>query len=491
MLAAIFVVSRLIYFGLGVRPDSSPLYLFLQYLDPVLLKHSLWESLFYLREQPPGFNLYLGLLLKFVGEDHISVFVGLHWLLGLGLGFSLFALMLDLQIARGIALLVTAVFLVSPITVLYENWLFYAFPVTALLGISAWALYLFLRDRRMLHAVLFFSCLFLVAAIRGSYHLVWFLLIAVGLLIAARSDWRKIVIAAGVPGLLLTAIYVKSFVMFGDVVIGAQVFAKMNYAAMVQAQVNPEFLRNLVKKGTISPILLMPAYVPSIEIHAPLVPRPALTGHPALDQARKTGGAVNWNSVWMARIGEKFYRDARVVRSLYPGLFFRQLVRNVQYYFYPADYTYPFYPFMPGRSKDAIRLQGILRWYDFLTTGVFNNSEQFWYDFLTTGVFNNSERFWITWLVLPACLLTGIVEVVGWIIKQAFDNPAMNARQITILFALFNIGYCAAATILLSVSDQNRYRDEVSALYAILLGLLLNAAWRLWQMSRARPLPSH
>ena len=470
VLAAIFVVSRLIYFGVGVRPDPSPLSNFWQYLDPELLRHSLWQSLLYLREQPPGFNLFLGVILKLFSQDGASVFIIVYWLLGLALGFSLFALMVDLHVRRPIALLVTGGFLVSPVTVLYENWLLYSFPVSALLGISAWALYRFLRDRHSSHAAIFFCCLFLVASIRGIYHLLWFLLIAAALIVVARSDWRKIVLAGGLPAVLLTAIYAKSFVLFGDFIIGSQTFAKTGYADIVQTQVTPEFLRNLADKGTISGILLLPAEISEIERYAPFVPQPALTGHAALDQVRKSSGEVNWNSLWMAQIAEKLYKDARIVTKLYPDLYFNQLVHNFKVYLWPADYTYPFLPHLRGRASDAVRLIGILKWYDCLTTGIFD----------THG------HPWITLLVLPACVLVGIIELLAWLRKRAFDSQIVNARKITILFALFNIGYCGAVTIMLVKGDQNRYRDEVSALYAILLGLLLTAVWQRTKMFRAR-----
>jgi hypothetical protein len=137
---------------------------------------------------------------------------------------------------------------------------------------------------------------------------------------------------------------------------------------------------------------------------------------------------------------------------------------------WPADYTYPFLPHLRGRASDAARLNGILKWYDCLTTGIFD----------TDG------HPWITLLVLPACVLLGIIELLAWLRKRAFDSQIVNARKITILFALFNIGYCGAVTILLVKGDQNRYRDEVSALYAILLGLLLNAVWQRTKMFRAR-----
>jgi uncharacterized membrane protein YqjE len=58
--------------------------------------------------------------------------------------------------------------------------------------------------------------------------------------------------------------------------------------------------------------------------------------------------------------------------------------------------------------------------------------------------------------------------------RQPLDDPA----GITLLFIVFQIVYLVVVVVLFSESDQNRYRVEVSAYFAVLLGLLLTAVWR-------------
>ena len=60
LIAAVFAASRIIYWLIGVRFDIVPLTFYQQYIDPALLKHDLWRSIFYLEQQPPTFNAYLG-----------------------------------------------------------------------------------------------------------------------------------------------------------------------------------------------------------------------------------------------------------------------------------------------------------------------------------------------------------------------------------------------------------------------------------------------
>jgi len=78
LLLALFVVSRIVYYLLGVRFDARPILNFFQFIDPELLKHRLLESLYYLHVQPPGFNLYTGIVLKlfpdaYPAEDQIRL----------------------------------------------------------------------------------------------------------------------------------------------------------------------------------------------------------------------------------------------------------------------------------------------------------------------------------------------------------------------------------------------------------------------------------
>src|SRR5579862_1145849 len=64
LLAAVFVVSRLAYYLAGVRFDARPVLHYFQFVDPELLKHRLIESMYYFHVQPPGWNLYAGIVLK-------------------------------------------------------------------------------------------------------------------------------------------------------------------------------------------------------------------------------------------------------------------------------------------------------------------------------------------------------------------------------------------------------------------------------------------
>jgi hypothetical protein len=462
LLALVFALSRAVYLALGVRPDTTPIGLYLQYIDPVLLRNHLWQSLLYLREQPPGFNLYLGLVLKSPVHPE-AIFLVIHLLMGLALAFSLLAVMMRLGVAGWLAFLLAALFTASPITVLYENWIFYEYPVMVSLIVAAWALERYIRAARFRDALIFFLSLAVVASVRGVFHLSWFLLLAAALLWITRDHWRRGLCAAAVPALLLLAFYAKNYVMFGDLVPG-QVYKKMNYADMVQQQAPREAIERLKREGRIGGILEIPAVVTETPNYAKLVKQPPPTGIPLLDMPLKSTGADNWNSIWTARVADAYYRDAQVVARECPGLLWKQVRVNLRTYLRPATEVFPF-----DEAHNAKCLRPFLDCYERITAGELVSEADADPD--------QGPMAWLTLVLVPACLAAGLVIAVRAFSNRAGWTPESRARCAAILFLLFNIAYDSAVTILFSTSDHNRYREEVAPLYIVLLGLLVTASW--------------
>src|SRR5271165_3335679 len=94
-----FVSSRCLYYWLGVRFDTENLDFYWQIIDPVLLRDDLWRSLFYLRAQLPGFNLYLGLMIHLFPSHLTAAFHMSYLALGLALGICLFLLLDRLRLS--------------------------------------------------------------------------------------------------------------------------------------------------------------------------------------------------------------------------------------------------------------------------------------------------------------------------------------------------------------------------------------------------------
>src|ERR1700735_2294668 len=118
LLAMVFAVSRLGYYLLGVRFDARPVLHYYQFADPELLKHRLFESLFYLHVQPPGWNLYTGMVLKSFPASYPVIFQVIHLCLGLAICWSIYHLMRISGVSRWLAFTLAVWFIVSPGVVL-------------------------------------------------------------------------------------------------------------------------------------------------------------------------------------------------------------------------------------------------------------------------------------------------------------------------------------------------------------------------------------
>src|SRR5690349_11084524 len=169
-LLLLYAASRAAYYALGVRFDMRPLSRFFQIIDPELLKHRLIESLCYLHTQPPGFNLYTGVMLKLFPDHYATAFHVLYVILGGAVCCLLYHLMRVCGVHAVIAFALAAWFIVSPAVVLFENFFLYEFLLVFLLLGSAAALHHFFQTGRTVYAAAFFLCLFSLLLIRNHFH---------------------------------------------------------------------------------------------------------------------------------------------------------------------------------------------------------------------------------------------------------------------------------------------------------------------------------
>jgi len=93
LIGLIFLLSRVLYFLAGVCMELEPLQYYNQFIDPLLLKNDLWRSLFYLKEQPPLFNLFLGIGLKLFPQSAGLFYQVTFWAIALASSLCLFSLM--------------------------------------------------------------------------------------------------------------------------------------------------------------------------------------------------------------------------------------------------------------------------------------------------------------------------------------------------------------------------------------------------------------
>ena len=203
LLVAVFILSRVVYARRGVRFDAQTLEYAEQFLDPALLRNRLGESLVYLHCQPPLFNFYLGLVLKAFPGREVVAYAFLHRLLGLGMGWAVFALLRRFGVSSLLSALLVSWFLVSPACVLYENYLFDTYLITGLLAFSALFFHRFASSGRRADAVVLYLLLAAVVFTRNVFHLAWYLLVVLWLFLRFPARRKRVLAAAALPTALV------------------------------------------------------------------------------------------------------------------------------------------------------------------------------------------------------------------------------------------------------------------------------------------------
>jgi hypothetical protein len=252
LLILIFIVSRVVYYLLGVRFDASGLTEYLQFINVDLLRHHLLQSLYYLHFQPPGYNLFLGIVLQMFPYTYGAVFHAINLIFGAAITCFLFCLMRSLGVRVRLALIMTVFFCLSPAVVLYENWILYDYQITFFLALGAVFLFRFIKYCNAMNAIGFLSCQLWLVMIRNQYHLIYFVVICVLLFYFAKRNRQLVACIGSVLVILVLALYMKNLLLFGR--FASSTWMDMNLALLTTHQLTPEERNLFVSQGKLSPL---------------------------------------------------------------------------------------------------------------------------------------------------------------------------------------------------------------------------------------------
>jgi hypothetical protein len=468
-LAGAFAASHLFYYLLGIRFDDTSLLWFWQFLDPELLRHKLLESVFYLHGQPPLFNLFLGLVLKAAPAASRFVFQGVYLAFGAGLYLSLYGLQRRLGVSRGVAFAVSTAFLISPSFVLYEHWLFYTFPVAALIALAALLFYEVAARRRSWAAVAFFVVLFLICATRHIFHPAYYLLVAGALGAFCAGNRRKIIIAAALPFALLLSIYVKNYVVFGQFT--ASTWTGMQFMQMTGYFLTPAERRELEAAGRISPATAVPTFSELSRYPAAYAEVGRLENVEALRQVHKSTGPPNYNHLAYVAISERYGKDSWAVLRHKPHTYLKALARSWFVYFKStSDYASGLH--FLDETGNLSRLAAVGDVYDHVFYG------KYYFGPLATRLlaragFNVAEFALYPYLViwLPVLFYYGARFALK---RGGAAAPGLGgAQRLTLAFICFNILWVGLAATMLGWAESNRMRFLSDPLAAALAGVFV------------------
>lgn len=465
-------MSWIAYFAAGVRFDASTFPGYMQFIDDELLQTRLLESIWYWHAQPPGLNLLVGVAYRLFGDGAPTFLSLLFHGLGFVAALGLFALTLRLTGTRVAAYLCTALVVMSPGFVLYENWLMYTFLEVVLLVASAVALYKTLDRRSTAWAVALFTMLAVLVLTRGFFHLGWLVLV-VAYVTWAAPDRLSVLRAAVVPVAVVTLWYAKNLFYFGTFA-GSTMFG-LGLSNIGTLLVTRADLSRLVEERIVSPLALVSRYDDALVLFDA---KNDPTGIPVLDRARKSTGHFNFNYRPLVEINQQYARDSFAVIRQYPATYVRGLLISNKLFFSPSSMNGYF------SAQNLTAVKPFERVFNPLFYGVAadpGHIAQPHFGFDTQRLLEVNPSVWLAaWSALVVVL--GCLRIRPAVLNRTSED---RAGLITLGYVLFVMLYVYALGTLVELGENYRYRFVAEPLFLAAAALIatdcvrsLRSRWR-------------
>jgi hypothetical protein len=476
LLCAVYFVSRVVYYQLGVRFDSGGLSGYLQFIDEELLRHNLLQSLFYLHWQPPGYNLFLGIFIKLFPTTYGAALHAVHLVFGASIMCCVYYCMRSLKAGALLSFVITSVFIVSPGIVLFENFVFYEYQLAFLLVVSAALLFHSFKHRSKVSAIGFLLCQFWVVIVRNQYHLVYFVAVFLLLVYFTKHNRKLVSIAGSVLLALILSLFFKNLVLFGK--FASSTWIEMGMGPLLLYQMTPQERDPLLAQGKLSgawyaeinaPYFLNGVCIGGIPISSfkPYITMPPKTGIPILDQEFKSSGYVNYNHRGYLEAQKLYVNDLKCIMRECPKAYLRSVAIAWYTYFLPAG-DFPFF------TRNLPHIKKIERFFDSFLLGQFKYTE---IRRSLREMYSNGEYFSILFhtgfflvIGLPMLFLFGLLFLYRRVRQRTLDLP----QALLMGFILFNIFYGTATANFLSSYENNRYRFPMDGLFLVLFALAVD-----------------
>jgi hypothetical protein len=335
-----FAGSRVVFWLAGVRFDMTALTAGSEQLLAVrLLKGELITSVWYLHSQPPLFNLYCGLILHLPGGLQRPVAWGTFMAIGLSLVIATYLLLVELRVSSTLALIVALLLVVSPAQILYENWLFYAYPSAAALALAGLFCARYLRTHSWPSGLGFFSCVCALALMDSIFQPIWVLAVLVLMAIVVRSRLRQVLAVAAVPVLVLSGWVAKDAVLFGTFTTSSWIGMNLANLTLVPAARSGQ-LKVLVGEGKLSRLALVGPWK-GVAAYVPRFVPERHTGVAALDDRFGNPARPNFNNIAYVRVSSLLLADDLRYIELEPGDYLHNVGIGAGVWLTPTD-QYPF-----------------------------------------------------------------------------------------------------------------------------------------------------
>ncbi|MFN8412129.1 MAG: hypothetical protein U0Z26_07060 [Anaerolineales bacterium] len=326
----VFILSRFAYYQQGIRFQGETYKGYWQFIEETLLKTDLTRNVFYLHSQPPLFNLFTGIILQLFPTSNEVAFKVIYYFAGLILAVSIYFLGNALGFRSTTSAILSSIFIISPSSILYENWLSYAYPLATMLTLSGVFLYRYVKAKKTSDGIYFFLLLATISLTWGLFHLIWVLAFAIIFLIIFKFNFKTIAISIFIPILLTVSWYTKNLVLYGEFT--ASSWAGMNLANITTFRLSQKERKQLQKEGILSNFAtIIPFRNPDVYLKFIKIEK---TGVPILDDSLKRNKPPSF-SIYSS---VTFYlKDAITVIRIHPIQYVQSILQANYIYFHSTQ----------------------------------------------------------------------------------------------------------------------------------------------------------
>ncbi len=458
LIVSFYILSRLAFAASGIRFDMTLLDLAWQNLDVVSLQNDLARSVFYQHSQPPLFNFLLGVVLKLFPESYPVVFELMFHVCGLVIFFLLFKILRHFEFGSWGALAIAAIFSISPEAILYENWLFYTWPIATLLTFATYVLLRYQATRLPRYAALFILSIAVLCLTRSMFHLVYLgLCLALVLSIRTTSQRRRTIGMFSVCSLgVVGSVYLKNLLIFGffgtSSWLGMNLYRVVNTDAVSSEAADTE----VTSVRTFSSMSDYPKRYRGV---------PATFSEiPALTTEHKKVGYKNLNHYGYVRISREYMAGALSAIKSDPGYYLRNVAVNWVRYYPKPGWSIKFMTENSGAIEGYINVTSLAGPRFFIERNVLG--------------FRKPRRFPLSSLLILLGALFLVVVNVGFHFVR-FAKSGEHAEHLLILgFMVLTILYVAIVGNLVEHGENNRFRVETDPLLYLAVMIVVRDIWR-------------
>lgn len=446
IIAAAFVLSRVLAAWFGIHMRSEALYSYWQYLDVETLRHQLLQGLWYDHAQPPIFNALLGVMVKISGDRAPLLFSCFFKAVTLANACLLLAILHRLVTHRFIPLLLTLLYLLSPATLIFETELFYTTFISMLLLVSIFFLLRLGENDRWTTCWGVCLPLVILCLTRSLYHILW-IAIALGIVLfylRKKTPFKKMLIVASFSLLLVASWYIKNFIVFHQ--FSTSSWIGMNVARTV---FHDHPVKDSSRIEAFEPFSDLKSYRPFIQGNA----KQKYSGLDDRDllQPYKNDTFLNENQIDYIEISGKYMKASKQYVAEHPFEYGQNVLQSAIIFFAPATR----YPFAEPEAKK-------IKTYDILYS--FNLSH------FAKG--KSQRRIALIVSALPKIL---IYLFVAWSFLLQWRRQGGIGMVNFFIFA--TIGFVFLASSLIEHYENMRFRYEIEPLFLVLLGQSLFRIW--------------